>query len=52
MKKFIIRNDISGKTWTAFSGEAKLYAIGGPLDTSYSVFAQNGSSQCLTIYEI
>lgn len=52
MNIYIIRNDRTGTSFTATAAEAKLYAIGGPLDTIYSVFLQGGSGCGLTVHEI
>lgn len=47
-----IRNDVTGHAWKADAAEARLYAIGGVLDTTYSVFKVGGSMSCLTVYEV
>lgn len=49
---FIIRNDVTGRTWAAGSAEARIYAIGGFLDTGYSVFRVGGYTHCVLACEI
>lgn len=50
--QYLIRNDLTGRSWTALSGEARLYAVGGELDASHSVFLQGGSGTPLSIYDL
>lgn len=52
MSWFIIRNDLTGQTWEATAGEARLYAVGGELDEGYSVFNSYGAPTPLSIYDI
>ena len=49
---YLIRNDSTGSVWSANSGEARLYAIGGELDGGHSVFRQGGSPIPLSIHDI
>jgi len=42
MSTYIIRNDRTGRTWGACASEARLYAVGGVIDASYSVFLGAG----------
>lgn len=51
-KTYTIRNDLTGRTWTANKSEAKYYAIGGSLDAYHSVFEDGGSGIPLTLYDL
>lgn len=44
MTMYLIRNDVTNRLWHASPAEARMYAIGGILDTGdYSVFRKNGT---------
>lgn len=49
---YLIRNDVTGHVWEASRAEAQMYAIGGTLDTYYSVFAKGGNPVCLCVEEL
>lgn len=52
MNTYIIRNDFTGRYWNATAAEARLYAIGGMLDSAYTVIKNGGSPIGLLAVEI
>lgn len=49
---YLIRNDVTGRTWTAHASEARLYAVGGILDAHHTVFTRYGSGIGLIVQEV
>lgn len=55
MRKYIIRNDVTGHCWTASASEARMYALGGIIEEGcygYTVFQAQGGTQGLIACEV